>query len=444
MVRKFSSTYPGRMLLLTIFLTILVGAIVLSLPMCQKTPMNFIDVFFTSTSVTCVTGLTTVPYENFTFMGQFIIMLLMQIGGLGLMTMSLTIFSLFINIGLTTQLMAGQLLEIDNLKNLKKMFVFTFLFTATVELIGALCSFAIFIQEYEFKQALFYSFFHAIASFCNAGIAIFPGGMQVYAANSAMLLITALIMSMGGLGFITWHEIMHYIRSKITRSKRHRMSLHSKVVIYMTIILTLSASLIFFTLEADNTLTGLTMSQKIINAFFNGMAARSVGFITVNFNMLQLATILMIMVISFIGASPGSTGSGIKSTSFAIFLATVRSVLFAKKHIFMFNRSIAPVQIYKALTIITLSMSWIISITFFLLITEKAFSFLDIIFETTSAFVNLGLSAGITHKLSMIGKLFIILSMIFGRIGSLTLALAFIRGRDSKEFSYPEEKVILS
>ena len=157
-----------------------------------------------------------------------------------------------------------------------------------------------------------------------------------------------------------------------------------------------------------------------------------------------MATILYIMIMSFIGSSPGSTGSGIKTATFAIFLATVHSVLFGRQSVEIFGRKIAQIQIYKALTIITLSMSWIIITTFFLLITEKSFSFLDILFETTSAFVNLGMQTGITNGISNLGKLFLTITMIIGRIGSLTLILAFLKDSDKVDFSYPEEKVMLS
>lgn len=445
MTKKFSSKKPGRMLLLTVFITIAVGAILLALPMSQKTAIPFIDILFTSASLTCVTGLLTVPLESFSSFGQTIIFLLMQIGGLGLMTMSLIIVSFFANMGLSTQLIASQILEIDKLRNIRKTFILIFSLTAIVETLGAIATFFVIKDSYNFKDAIFYSFFHSVSSFCSCGITLFKNGFEKFATNPTMLLTTALLMLVGGLGFVVWSEIFKFIRSKVSKkNKFFAFSLHSKIIFSFTAVLLVVASFIFLNLETNNTLAGMTTFEKIYNSIFTAVSIRSTGFLTVSFAGLQLATILFMMVMSFIGTSPGSTGSGIKTTVFAIFLATIKSVLSGRKEVEIYGRTISHAQVYKSLSIITISMAWIITTAFFLLITEKGFSFLDIIFETASAFVNLGISPGITPELSIIGKSFLIITMIIGRIGSLTLALAFLKGPDRIDFSYPEEKVMLS
>lgn len=445
MVKKFSAKDPSRMLLLTITLTIIIGTMLLALPISQNQPIKIIDLFFTATSTTCVTGVLTVPIDNFTLFGKFIIFLLMQIGGVGLVTMSLILISFFVEIGFNTQLMASQILEVDKIKNIKKIFLFIFSFTAIMEILGAIGTFFIIRSDYGFKEAVFYSFFHSISSFCNAGMTLFHGGIESFSGNFPMLALTSILIFSGGLGFVVWQELFQFIRAKF--SKNHsffHLSLHTKIILYFTFMLIIISSVIFFTLEANNTLANQTLFQKIYNSVFNGISVRSTGFLTIGFSGLQLATILYIMIMSFIGSAPGSTGSGIKTATFAIFLATVHSVLFGRQSVEIFGRKIAQIQIYKALTIITLSMSWIIITTFFLLITEKSFSFLDILFETTSAFVNLGMQTGITNGISNLGKLFLTITMIIGRIGSLTLILAFLKDSDKVDFSYPEEKVMLS
>jgi trk system potassium uptake protein len=445
MVKKFSSKDPGRLLLLTVILTIAFGTLLLALPISQNRPISFIDILFTTTSTTCVTGMLSIPLESFTLFGKFIIFLLMQIGGIGLVTMTLILMSFFIDIGLSTQLMASQILEIDKLKNIKKMFLFIFSLTAIVEILGAIIIFFIIRSNYDFYDAIFYSFFHSISSFCNAGMTLFRDGMAGYSQNLPMLSVTALLMLIGGLGFVVWHELFQFLKTKFSKKESFfNLSLHTKIILSFTGILIIFGSIIFFTLETNNTLIDQSLGQKIYNSIFNGISVRSTGFLTIGFPGLQLATILYIMIMSFIGSSPGSTGSGIKTTVFAIFLATVKSVLSGRKTVEIFGRKLAQSQVYKALTIITLSMTWIIVTSFFLLITEKSFSFLEIIFETTSAFVNLGISSGITAELSVIGKVFLVTTMIIGRIGSLTLALAFLRGPKKVDFSYPEEKVMLS
>ncbi len=446
MVKRFSQQYPGRMLFFSVIVTIVIGTLLLSLPFAQKESIPLIEIFFTATSATCVTGLLTISLDQFTHAGQFIIFLLMQIGGLGLATMTFIFLSFFKEMGLGTQWVAGQLLDLDHLKNIRKMFLFILLFTAIIELLGALITFSMIMYDYPLQQAIFYSLFHAVSSFCNAGLILFPSGMEVYKSNIGMLLTTSLLMLIGGFGFVAWYELASFARARWHKKKRGllQLSLQSKITVTYTIILTFIATTLFFLLEYNNAFIDQSLLLKCCNAFFNGASIRSTGFLTVSANVLQLATILVIMIFSFIGASPGSTGSGIKTTVFSIFLATCRSVFAGRPAVEIRGRRIANTQVFKALTIITLSISWIILTTFFLLITEKSFSFLDILFETTSAFVTLGVSSGITPSLSIIGKFFLIISMIIGRIGSLTLALAFIRFHDAKEFSYPEERVMLS
>src|ERR1700742_2754107 len=217
---------PGRTLLISLFLTIIVGTALLALPQAHTKPISLIDLIFTASSATCVTGLFTVPLEQFTLFGKAIILLLIQIGGIGIITMSLFFMSLFMDFGLSTQLMARHVLELESWKNIKKLLIFSITMTCIVELIGTLCILAIVSATIPFKSALFLSLFHAISSFCNAGISLFEGPYALYETNSSILIITTILMFTGGFGFLTWHEIMRYLQT-INNVPRRRFSLHS-------------------------------------------------------------------------------------------------------------------------------------------------------------------------------------------------------------------------
>ncbi len=444
---KLAHFSPGRVILFSFFFIIMVSTFLLSFPAAQATdtPISFIDLLFTATSATCVTGLFTVPLDNFTLFGQSIILMLIQIGGLGLITLMLFCMYMIVNVGLATQLMAGQLLEIESWKNIKKILLFIFLITLFSEVIGTLSILTTLKANFPLDNIWFLSLFHAISSFCNAGIPLLYNSLPATTTDHFITCITAVLMFIGGLGFITWYEIMHYIKS-LPKKKKYRFSLHSKIILYGSTALLIFSAIIFWILERDNTLALLDIPTTIINSIFYAISFKSTGFLMVSPAELQLATLLFIMIIGFIGSSPGSTGSGIKITNFAIFLATIKSAITGRRSVEIRGRRIAKDQVNKAIAIISLGLTWIVLITFCLLITEKNWHFIDLLFETTAAFTTLGITTGVTPTLSLIGKIFIIASMIVGRIGSLTLILGikFNKKRhDTAEFSYPEERIML-
>jgi trk/ktr system potassium uptake protein len=436
---KFS---PGRILLASILAAISLGTILLLLPISHNVPIPFIDLFFTATSVTCVTGLLTVPLSSFTPFGQMILLFLMQIGGLGLITMTIFILSIFVQLGLTTQLLAGQMLELESWKNIKSLLIFIFKLTIFFELIGAVLVFFSIRQEFSLFQSVFLSLFHAVSSFCDAGINLFPHGMIGYNRNAIMLLTTSCLMLFGGLGFITWYEIFDYLKSYVNK-KRVILSLYAKIVLSTTFFLLLSSIILYWILERNNTFVAMNSTYAFLNTLFNTISSRSTGFVTINPLDLNIATLFMVMVISFIGSAPGSTGSGIKTTTFAIFIATIKTAILGRTSVELKGRRIARDQVYKALAVISLSCAWILGTTFLLLITEQTWQFFDILFEVVSAFATLGISTGVTPYLSITGKIFIISSMIIGRIGSLTVILALRRRPEKREYEYPEERVML-
>lgn len=439
----------GRVILFALFCTILLGTFLLSLPICRHTPMPFIDLLFTSTSVTCVTGIFTVPIEQFTFYGHCVILFLIQVGGLGIITLTLFLLSLFVNLGLATQLMAGKLLELESWKNIKQLLLFIIVITLTIELLGAFLFFCVFSKTFATGQAIFFSIFHAVSFFCNAGITLFGNNsLYLYGYNYTILSTATFLMLAGGLGFVTLYELLKYIPYK-KKAKNHHFSLQSKLVLYGSFIGISITSLLIYCLEKQHAFYALSPFGAIITSIFHAVSFRSTGLLTVPIIQLHLATLFLIMIVSFIGSAPGSTGSGIRTTTLAIYLAVVKAAIEGHRSINLIHRTIARDQVNKAIAIISLSIFWVLTIIFCLLIVEPHLKFTAIIFEALGAFTNLGLSLGITASLSLIGKILIMLTMIIGRIGSLTLILALRKIALRKETKptdiiYPEERIMLS
>ncbi len=434
---------PEQILLWAIFIAIAIGAFLLSLPIAQVKPVALLDVIFTTASATTVNGMFTVPIDDFTLFGKAVILFLIQIGGLGLITMTFLFLSMFMNLGLGSQLMAGRILEIESWKQIKKVLILIILVTLCCEFVGTLCIFGVVASKYTVGMAWFVSLFHAISSFCSAGITLLDGGMSNYSHSYVIVVVTMVLMYIGELGFITWQEIGNWMQAKRER-KPYRFSLHSKIVLYASTMLLICTGIIFWILEHKNILANEGAADSILSTLFYAISFRSSGFLLTSIGNFHLATIMLIMFISFIGSAPGSTGSGVKVTTFAIFLATIRAAISGKTAVTLKGRSIALSQVFRAMAIISLGLGWVILSTFCLLITEQGFTFIQVLFESMSAFSSLGMSTGITASLSAFGKFFIIISMIIGRIGSFTLILALkLRKRKEAEFSYPEERVML-
>lgn len=438
----------GRIILFAIFCTILAGTFLLSLPIARLRPMSFIDLFFTATSATCVTGLFTIPLDQFTFFGHCVILGLIQIGGLGIITLTLFALSLFVNLGLATQLMAGKLLELESWKNIRNLLFFIVAIACAIESLGAIGFYFTFKNIYPTGQAIFLSIFHAVSFFCNAGITLFGNNQQIYAHNYTLIIISTVLMLLGGIGFVTLHEFYEYL-TDWSGTKKHYFTLQAKVILYGALIgISVTALLIYF-LEHNHAFLLLSPTEKVLTSIFQAVAFRSTGLLTLPIANLHLATLFLIMIVTFIGSAPGSTGSGIRTTTMAVYLGVVKAAIEGHTTIYLLNRRIARDQVNKAIAIISLSIFWVILTTFFLLIIEPNWRFLEVVFEAICAFTNLGLSAGITPYLSTLGKILIILSMIFGRIGSLTLILALRKIAIRKEaimteIMYPEERIMLS
>jgi trk system potassium uptake protein len=437
----------GRVILLAIFCTILTGVALLALPISRHIPMSFLDLVFTATSATCVTGIFTVSLEQFTFFGHCVILALIQVGGLGIITLTLFLLSLFMNLGLATSLMAGKLMELESWKNLRQLLLLIMIITLCVESLGALSFFTVFSREFPIARAIFLSIFHAISFFCSSGITLFGNSLQAYAHNYTVIITATLLMLTGGIGFITFYEITDRI-THWREKKQHHFSLQSKMIFYGSLVGITVAAFLIFILERNNTLSQFSTFGKVITSIFQAVSFRSTGLLTVPIAELQLATLFLIMLISFVGSAPGSTGSGVRITTFCVYLGVVKAALEGHAGISIAHRRIPKDQVNKAIAIISLSIFWILTTCFLLLVFDPQWSFLDLTFEIICAFTNLGLSSGITPFLSILGKILMILSMIIGRIGSLTLILALrkiaLRKEAGTEIVYPEERVMLS
>jgi trk system potassium uptake protein TrkH len=442
--KYFLKYYPQHMILLSLVISICIGTLLLYLPIARNSDMSLIDLFFTATSLTTVTGILTVSMNDFTSVGHFIMLCLMQLGGLGLMTLSLCFIYMFSNLGLYTQVIASEILSLKSFKDTKQTLFFIIKLTLIAELIGAFIIFPSMLKMYPLKKALFYSIFHSVSSFCNAGFTIFDHKFMEFGHNQLMIYTTTILMIIGGLGFVTWHELINKLLKGINGFRT--ISWHTKLVLRMYLVTGLISSILFFLLERTHSLAKFNFFEKISISIFTGIAMKSTGLTLISFATLQLATLIISMISMFIGSAPLSTGSGIKTSVFSIYLAVIKAAIQGKRHAMLYERHIIDDQVYKAMAIIALSVSWIIFIVFCLFITEQNLDFLDVIFTAVSAFSNNGhltVNSDSVANISIIGKIFLIFSMIIGRIGALAIILSMKRISDLREISYPKEQVIL-
>lgn len=437
--KKIMKHYPQYMLLISMFAMTILGTILLALPIARVKHIDLIDLFFTSASLTTVTGMMTVPMDSFSDIGHFIILLLMQIGGLGLMTLSLVCMYMFTNLGVYTQVVASEILSLNSFKDTHNILFFMIKFTFFIELIGALLIFPNLYPSYSLQRAIFLSVFHSISSFCNAGLSLFPGGSSSLIDNPIITLTSTILMVIGGLGFVTWHELA-------LRARHHShkgISWHTKLVLKIYGFTTLISAILFWMIERNNTLATMPAFQKLYVIFFTSISIKSTGFEIFPFTSVHLATLVLCMVTMFIGSAPLSTGSGVKTSVFAVYIAVVKAAIFGKRQAVLFGRHIIDEQVYKAMAVIALSMSWIILATFLMLITEPSYYFIDVLFEVVSAFTNNGITTNIAPLISNIGKCFMIITMIVGRIGALAIVMSMKRIIDTHEILYPKERVIM-
>jgi trk system potassium uptake protein TrkH len=437
-------TSPARVVIISLLSALICGTLLLACPCAQLIHISWLDCLFTATSSLSLTGLLTVPLSSFSWQGHFIIMLLMQIGALGLITLTIFFLSLFTTLGISTRSMSGEALELHIGQSPERLAMFIILITLACELLGFFICCGLFYPYYSIQQTLFFAAFHTISAFCSTGLTLVPLQHSLLSPSATFVLLatTGLLVFVGELGFVVWRDLAFYLKTLYER-RRVQLSLHTRLVLTLTPALIAVLMLIVGILEYHHISSGSDFFYAAGDALFNAICLRSSGFTTLTIPTIQFATLLAIMVVSFIGSSPGSTGSGIKVTTFAVFLAAVKATLLRRGQVEAKGRTIPNDQVFKAMSIVTISIAFIVLSSFFLLISETGKEPFDCLFEVCSAFTNLGISRGITPLLSIAGKIVIIFTMLVGRIGSLTMLLALKNAAKSPELYYPEERVMM-
>lgn len=426
--------HPPRLLIEIFLLLIALGAALLKLPIATHEPVSWLEAAFTATSAVTVTGLTVVETgAQFTLFGQAVILVLIQLGGLGLMTFAvLTATALGFNLGLSQQLVSRNALNQVSVAASRKTWFSIAAFALVVETIGLVVLAIFFVPEKGWQSGLYHALFYTISGFNNAGFSLSAESVGGYAAYVGISLTVSVLFIVGGLGYIVARELYE-------KRSLKKLSVYSKIILAATVLFNFAAMIGFFLLEHDNPHTlGQFESfwEKLLAAWFQGTTPRTAGFHTVDIGMLTAGTSAMMLLLMFVGGAPNSTASGIKLTTFVILIAATRSFLRGHLKVGVFQRTIASDAILKALAITTLAMATVCTGIFILSITVKT-DFLDLTFEVFSAFGTVGLSRGATEHLGSVGQITIMVVMLLGRVGPLTLGYILAR-RTKSRVSYPE------
>ena len=436
--------HPAKVVLISFAFVILLGTTFLTLPIASSNgeSIGLINAGFTATSATCVTGLIVMDTgKDFSLFGKIIIFLLMQIGGLGIMTFSTAMIMLLgkqISIG-GQSLLQGVLGEANQsgmFNLLKAIFITTFSF----EILGAALLFIKFRTILpNFQTALGYSIFHSVSAFCNAGFCLYSDSFAQFQNNWSVNIIMISLIICGGIGFAVLLDIKNNI---FKRSQVKSFSLHSKIVITSTIFLVVVGAILIFLFEYKNQFQNLPLKNGLIASVFQSVTTRTAGFNTINIGKIGYATSLLMIVLMFIGASPGSTGGGIKTTSFAVLILSVWSIIKGREDVEVFNRTISQKVTKKVMSLVAIAITILITLILVLCLSEKS-PFEKIIFEAFSAFGTVGLSMGLTSNLTVIGRIAVIFLMYMGRVGPLTIAFALGEKKIMVHYHYTEEDIAI-
>lgn len=430
-LRSVKKQPPGRLIVVGFALVIFLGTGLLLLPVSVRddASVSFIDALFTSTSAVCVTGLIAIDVaDHFTVFGQVVVAALIQVGGLGVTSIGVgLILAAGKKVGMRSRVLVKEALNVDGAKGMVRLVKNVLLLTLCFELVGAVLSFLVFSQDFPLPKALGVSVFHSIAAFNNSGFDILGGlrNLIPYQSDVLLNLTTCFLIIFGGIGFLVildvWKKKFHF----------KKFTFHTKVVLATTAVLLVVGTLL---LKATEDITWL-------GAFFHSVSARTAGFSTYAIGDFTDAGLFVLTILMFIGASPGSTGGGIKTTTFFVLMQEVRS-LFTKRHIGAFRRSISMEALAKAFLITMLSLLLVCACTFLLSILEPEYTFLQLLFEEVSAFGTVGLSTGITPALAWPAKLVLIITMFAGRVGTFTLLSIWIE-RPAPTARYTEESLTI-
>jgi len=428
------------------------GTVLLMLPFSTTSGnISFMDALFTSTSAVCVTGLTVLDTGTyFTIFGQTVILILIQLGGLGIMTVSVVLFQFLGKIVSFRQRMAMQeTFAHTPRKDIYRLIKSILVFTILIEGAGALLLFFHWIREFPVLKALYMAVFHSVSAFCNAGFALFNNSLMNYTGSYLLNFTICGLIVLGGIGFPVVFEIYTIAFKK--RGKRVKISVQTKSVLITTFILIVSGTLLFFLMEPDSSLKGLSLMGSILASFFQSITSRTAGFNTVDISLLSDSAALLLVLLMFIGASPGSCGGGIKTTTFFLLFTLVKNRIRGNTTVNVFKKSLGKESISKSVSIFLLSITFVILVFFLLLMSDhfghgevqNANRFTSYLFEVVSAFGTVGLSMGATAGLNGIGKFLLIITMLIGRVGVLTFSYVITSAEAPMGIEYAEENLMV-
>ncbi|MBN1771500.1 MAG: potassium transporter Trk [Deltaproteobacteria bacterium] len=438
-------THPVELLAVGFLAVIVFGTLLLMLPAAstQLRGASVIDALFTATSATCVTGLTVVDTATFfTPFGWAVIAALIQVGGIGVMALS-TLAAVVAGkqLGLAQSGAVAASMETTAPVDAVRIVRVVVIGTVVAEVIGGVILFESFRGDMEWSRALGYAAFHAISAFCNAGFALWTDNLVPFQGHAPVVLTVSFLVILGGLGFLVLAELWNWLASR-RRRRRRILSLHARLVLGTTAVLLAAGMLVFALLEWQGAMAGMSVPEKLLNAFFNSVTPRTAGFNTVPMGDLSMAWVFVLIVLMFIGGSPGSTAGGIKTSTAATILLAVRAYMRGREAVEVGGRAVSAATVIRAVVLVALATA-ACSIGFFLLVMTQDVPFHELFFETVSAFGTVGLSLGATAEVDSVGKLVLVGLMYVGRVGPLTLIL--LLGSSVRDpVRYPEEPVALT
>lgn len=437
--------HPSQFFILSFIVVITIGTLLLCLPK-AVTPgnkINFIDALFTATSAVCVTGLIVVDTATFfSPLGKIIILILIQIGGLGLMTLT-SFFALFFGkgVGIKERVMLNEMLNTENIGVIKSTLKQIILTAFSIEIVGAILLFFFWKDNgWDLKKLLFNSIFHSISAFCNAGFSSFSNNLMGFKSHLPTIFVITTLIIIGGLGFPVLNDLSGLIKKTFIKTKKNKLKVHTKIVLITTFILILVGTISFILFEERTKYNNNI--ELFATAYFTSVTARTAGFNTIDIASLSVPMTLILIFLMYIGASPGSTGGGIKTTTFSMIWIGIFSMLTGKRRIVLYKKNIPFVVFNRAIIVVVFSLTIVAIFTILLCSIEKERTLIDIVFELFSALGTVGLSRGITSSLSFLSKSVLIFTMLIGRVGILSLTFAITTQKQQTVFiEYPQEMV---
>jgi trk system potassium uptake protein len=443
--------HPATPILAGFLFVIISGTVLLKLPVSTANGyITWIDAFFTATSAVCVTGLIVVDTGSyFSVFGQIVILSLFQIGGLGVMTIAVLFFQwIGKQISLQQRILVQDLYSVAPRKDIFRLVSSVVIFTFTAEIIGMLLLYIRWSHTMPVRNAWFHSIFHSISAFCNAGFSLNSDSMIAHKSDALINLTMCCLIIAGGIGFPVLYDLAITFRN---RKKRLKLTVQTRVVLVTTFVLIVGGALIFGILERHSPDVSASLNDRVLTALFQSVTCRTAGFNTVDIGALKSTTIMMAVFLMFFGASPGSCGGGVKTTTLAILSGFVISRFKRSKYVNIFRKTIPLDTVNRSMALVVIS-ALLICVTLFAILSHGLLTessglnqqiFLACLFETVSAFGTVGLSMGITSELNTSGKLWIILMMIIGRLGVLTFAYLIVGKSTEKHIEYAEENIMI-